>query len=297
MAGGRVAGGDDVQHRHAESGDQPGARGRRRRQLGVVGLSAHRHDDGVLLRPAVAAAGRADRSRVLRDAVLGPRGDPGARLPRGLSGPAVQLCDHGVGQPGGGQDRQRAAWLADVGDPAGVRGPQRRICRHLWAVGRHGHRHDPVRHRDDRLVCRSLLRSAAARGRRPGGPDAADRSADLASVARPVRLGHVPHRPADPDHRAVVVGVVSRRRAGRRQLRRAAHARIQVREGCRLGHAVLQRRALRAAALAVDHRRAGVDPGLSHARGHQPRAAPRGPLAHRPRHGVSRRCCAFCRRA
>ncbi len=48
----RVDGGDDVQHRHAQPRHQPRARGRRRRQLGVVGVPAHRHDDGVLLRHA-----------------------------------------------------------------------------------------------------------------------------------------------------------------------------------------------------------------------------------------------------
>ena len=34
----------------------------------------------------------------------------------------------------------------------------------LWGV--HGHRHDPVRHRDDRIVCRGVLRAAAAAGGR-----------------------------------------------------------------------------------------------------------------------------------
>ena len=61
----------------------------------------------------------------------------------------------------------------------------------------------------------------------------------------------------------MVVGVVSRRGARRRELHRAAHAGGEEREGRARRHAVLQRRALRAAAVAVDHRRAGVDARLS----------------------------------
>ena len=46
---------------------------RRRRQLALVGLPAHRHDDGVLLRAALAPLGRAHRSRVLRDPLFRAR--------------------------------------------------------------------------------------------------------------------------------------------------------------------------------------------------------------------------------
>ena len=54
-------------------------------------------------------------------------------------------------------------------------------------------------------------------------------------------------------HRGAVVGrVVSGGGAGRRQLYRAAHAGLEIRKGRAGKHAVLQRRALRAAALAVD---------------------------------------------
>ena len=67
-----------------------------------------------------------------------------------------------------------------------------------------------------------------------------------------------------PAHRAVVVGLVSGRGAGRRQLHRAAHAGRRRREKDALaGTLLLQRRALRAAAVAVDHRRARVDARLS----------------------------------
>ena len=52
--------------------------------------------------------------------------------------------------------------------------------------------------------------------------------------------------------------VVSRRGAGRRQLHRAAHAGIEIGKGRARQHAVLQRGALRAAAVAVDPGRAGL---------------------------------------
>ena len=73
-------------------------------------------------------------------------------------------------------------------------------------------------------------------------------------------------------HRAVVVGLVSGRRTGRRQLHRAAHARRRVGARRPGRHAVLQRRALRAALVAVDHRGARVDARLSHS---SPTSAPR----------------------
>ena len=42
----------------------------------------------------------------------------GARLPRGLPGPVLQLHDHGHGQPGGLQDRRRPVRLAALADAA-----------------------------------------------------------------------------------------------------------------------------------------------------------------------------------
>ena len=71
-----------------------------------------------------------------------------------------------------------------------------------------------------------------------------------------------------PHRRAVVGGLVSGRGARRRQLHRAADARVEVREGRARRRALLQRRALRAAAVAVDPRRARVDHRLSGALGH-----------------------------
>ena len=72
----------------------------------------------------------------------------------------------------------------------------------------------------------------------------------------------------------VVVGLVSGLRAWRRQLHRAAHPRVEEREGRARRHAVLQRRSLRAAAMAVDHRRALVDARLSRRSTTSPRRFP-----------------------
>ena len=94
------------------------------------------HDHRVLLRAAVAPAGRAHRSRVLRDAVLRPSGDVRPRVSRGLPRAAVQLRHHGDGQPGGRQDRQRAARLADGADADCLRRPEHRVCRDLRPLGR-----------------------------------------------------------------------------------------------------------------------------------------------------------------
>ena len=64
-------------------------------------------------------------------------------------------------------------------------------------------------------------------------------------------------------HRRAVVGrLVSRRRAGRRQLHRAAHAGLENRKGRARRNAVFQRCALRAAALAVDSGRPGIAGGV-----------------------------------
>ena len=71
-----------------------------------------------------------------------------------------------------------------------------------------------------------------------------------------------------PDRDRLVGELVSRRRAGRRQLHRAAHARLEIREGLARRHALLQPRPLRAAAVAVDHHRALLDHHLSRAEGH-----------------------------
>jgi hypothetical protein len=73
------------------------------------------------------------------------------------------------------------------------------------------------------------------------------------------------HR-ADRDR--LVGQLVSRVGARRRQLHRAAHARVEVREGLARRHALLQPRALRAAAVAVDHHGALLDHRVSRAEGH-----------------------------
>ena len=57
----------------------------------------------------------------------GTAGRDRARLPRRLSRPVLQHRDHGHGESRRGEDRQRAAWLADVANAGGVRGDQRRV--------------------------------------------------------------------------------------------------------------------------------------------------------------------------
>ena len=71
-------------------------------------------------------------------------------------------------------------------------------------------------------------------------------------------------------------------RAGGRELHRAADAGGEERAGRARGHALLQRGALRAPLVAVDHRRAGVDAGVSAAVGHRPNLPLRGSAPHRP---------------
>ena len=107
VAGRTVDGGDHVQQRHAEPGHRHRPPQRRGRELGLVGVRAHRRVDGVLLRAAVATFGRDDRPGVLRDALFGHGGRRGARVPRGLSRVLLQLHDHGDGEPGRVQDRRR----------------------------------------------------------------------------------------------------------------------------------------------------------------------------------------------
>ena len=87
------------------------------------------------------------------------------------------------------------------------------------------------------------------------------------------QLGHGGRGVHHADRRAVVGGVVSGRRARRRQLHRAADAGVEIGEGRARRGALLQRRALRAAAVAVDSRRALLDPRLSGALGHPARVS------------------------
>ena len=108
----------------------------RRRQLGVVGVRAHRRGDGVLLRAAVAAVGRADRSRVLRDPLFRRARRAVVRGFRAVYlGPVLQLHDHGDGEPGRVQDRRRAVRPRALADAAGRRPAQRRLRRALRACG------------------------------------------------------------------------------------------------------------------------------------------------------------------
>ena len=114
------------------------------------------------------------------------------------------------------------------------------------------------------VIAAAYFAVQGAAGRRPVG---ADRQAVGDARARraqlPERAARL-HQQLGPrgrglhhaDRGAVVGGVVSGRRARRRQLRRAADAGVEVGAGCARRGAVLQRRALRAAAVAVDPGRA-----------------------------------------
>ena len=245
-------------------------------QLGVVGVPADGHGDGVLLRPPVAPVGRDDRPRVLRDPLLG-RGRAGrARVPGRLPRPAVQLHDHGDRQPGGVQDRRDPVRAAPLADAALRRRAERGVRGALRALGRAGHRHGAVLHQDDRRDGGRVLRAARPGCRRverhgvaalaaagAGRDQLPERAAGLHQ-----QLGHRCRGVRHADRGAVVVGVVSRRRARRRQLHRAADARVEIRAGLARGRAVLSARPLRAAALAVDSRRALLDHRVPAAVGH-----------------------------
>ena len=98
-----------------------------------------------------------------------------------------------------------------------------------------------------------------------------------------------------PHRRAVVGGVVSGRGAGRRQLHRAAHAGVEIGEGRAGRHAVLQRGALCAAAVAVDSGRPGVADRLPAAVGHAEAPSRTSTRAWSATTSPSRPCCASCR--
>ena len=103
-------------------------------------------------------SGGDDRSGVLRNPLLGHGGQRGARLPLGLPRPVLQLRHHGLREPGRLQDRQHPVRPAPVADAAGVRDSERGVCGAFGAVGRAGHRHDPVLHQDDGGDRRGVLR-------------------------------------------------------------------------------------------------------------------------------------------
>ena len=99
------------------------------------------------------------------------------------------------------------------------------------------------------------------------------------------------------DRGAVVGGLVSRRGAGRRQLHRAADAGVEIGAGRARRRAVLQRRALRAAAVAVDPRRARLAPRLSRALGHPARVPESRSAACSGTTSPIPRCSSSCRSA
>ena len=177
--------------------------------------------------------------RVLRDPLLGQGGADRARVPRRLSRPPVQLHDHGDGQPGRLQDRRDPLRPAALADAALRRRAERGVRRALRPLGRARHRHGAVLRQDDGGHRRGVLRAARTGRRRPQRHGVA-----AVAAARPERH-QLPERPArlheqlghrgrgvhHADRGAVVVGVVSGRRARRRQLHRAADARVEVGAG------------------------------------------------------------------
>ena len=258
-------------------------------QLGLVGLHPDRRRHGLLLRPAVAAVRGHDRPRVLRDPLFGQGRRRRPRLPLGLPRLLLQLHHHGHGQPGRLQDRRRPLRPAPLADAALRRRAQRGLRRALRAVGRPGHRHDPVLHQDDGRHRRRLLRrqapSAACRRWSPtlsakAGPGGINYPEHAARLQE--QLGHGRGRLHHAHRRPVVGGLVSRRRAGRRQLHRPAHAGLEIGEGLARRGPLLQHRPLRPPALAVDPRR----PLLAH------RLSRSSPTSRRPSPTSTRACSA-----
>ena len=221
-----------------------------------------------------------------------------ARLPRRLPRAVLQLHDHGDGQPRRVQDRRRSCSASTAGRRlllVGILNVVFAALSGLWGV----------------LVIdmiqffikmtaviaaayfavhvaagRRAARADRARSRRCTGPrhQLPEPAARLQQQLGPRRRG-VHHA----DRGAVVGRLVSGRRAGRRQLHRAAHARVEDGEGRARRGAVLQRRALRAAAVAVDpRRRSARSSSIRSCRDIQQRVSASRPAAARPRHRVSR---------
>ena len=262
VAGGAVDGGD-----HVFSSDTPNLvtdfvrTAGRGGQLGVVGLHADGRGDGVLLRAALAALGRDHRPGVLRAALLGQRGERRAGLPLGVPRlffncmimATVNLAACKIAGVLFGLERWQTLLVVGLLNVV--------FAAHSGLVGRAGHRHGAVLHQDvggDRggVFCGH----ATAGGRvvrawstklshtqRAGRDQLPEHAAGFHEQLGPGG-GGVHHAAGG----AVVGGLVSGRGAGRRQLHRAAHARFEIGEGRAGRHAVLQCRALRPAALAVD---------------------------------------------
>ena len=166
VAARHVDGGHDVLDRHA----QPGHRHRAHpngvgRQLGLVGVPADRHADGLRLREALAALGRDDRRRVLRAALQ--RASRRAFL-RGFRaiylGRVLQRHDHGVGHAGGDQDRRRDARDSRRSQTIVVAGAITVVYSDAGRTDRRAdHRLLPVRRRHGRLGGRGRLGAATDR--------------------------------------------------------------------------------------------------------------------------------------
>ena len=268
VAPGRVDGGLHVLVRHAEPRDGHRPHERRRGQLGVVGLPAHRHDDGVHLRQAVAALGAEHRPRLLRAALFGPSGGLPARIPRCVPRALLQRDHYGDRVARGHQDRRgdlRPLPRGHARDRADGRG-RVRDARRTHRVHLGGFL--PVHGGDGGRGRGGLLRGEDVRGGRHGlafhpfrEPRREGQDGDVPLRWRERQPFAVHDAPRPARRRAVVGHVVPRGRARRRRLHRPAHAVREGRAERRGRHAPLQFPPLRAALLALAHRGPRLDRG------------------------------------
>ena len=93
-------GGDHIQYGHPQPCHRPRAPARRRRQLGLVGVSVDGHGDGVCLRTSLAPFRRPHGHQLLRAALRREVGGVFARVSRALSRIGIQCLGHGHGQFG-----------------------------------------------------------------------------------------------------------------------------------------------------------------------------------------------------
>ncbi len=288
MAAGYLDGGDDLFHRHAEPGHRHGAHRRCEPELGVVGLPDHRDVHGLLLREAVAPLEGVHRHRILRAALFGKDRRFFARVPGALPGRLLQRDDHGDRHAGGDQDRRHPAGRGQVHDRTDRRDGDGGLLGDVGAVGRGRHRPLAVRHRHGGSGGRRLLRAVAAGGGRSGGSgDASGAEREAGAAARLHRLagsGADLHR---PDRRAVVEHLVPRGGARRWRLCGAADAGGAERERGDARDAVVQRRALRVAAVAVDPGGAGLADRLPQPRFDYSALPESRPVDRAPRSGLS----------
>ena len=200
------------------------------------------------------------------------------------------------------QNRRGAVRLRPLADAARRGLAERGLRRALRPVGRAGHRHDAVLHQDVGGDRGGLFRRGTAAGgrharaggealahARAGRPELPEHAAGFHQQLGPGR-GRLHH----PHHRAVVGGLVSGRGTRRRQLHCAAHAGVEIGERRAGRYAVLQRGALRSAAVAVDSGRPRFADRVSATVRHPERSSQSRSETDRARYRLLRPCCASC---